>query len=35
MLTILSTLRRTGLVLGVSALALASVARADDPPQPR
>lgn len=30
-----SRLRRTGLVLAVSALALANVARADDPPQPR
>ncbi|WP_298242091.1 peptidase S10 [uncultured Bradyrhizobium sp.] len=34
MLMILPTLRRTGLVLAVSAVALASVARADDP-QPR
>jgi carboxypeptidase C (cathepsin A) len=35
MVMILPTLRRTGLVLAVSAVALASVARADDPPQPR
>ena len=35
MLTILPRLRRTGLVLAVSAVALASVARADDVPQPR
>ncbi|SFN34516.1 Carboxypeptidase C (cathepsin A) [Bradyrhizobium sp. Rc3b] len=35
MFTILPTLRRTGLALAVSAAALASVARADDPPQPR
>lgn len=35
MLAILPTLRRTGLVLAVSALALASVARAEDQPQPR
>nr|WP_249815923.1 peptidase S10 [Bradyrhizobium sp. 138] len=31
----LPTLRRTGLVLAVSAVALAGVARGDDPPQPR
>lgn len=35
MLTMLPTLRRTGLVLAMSAVALAGVARADDPPQPR
>ncbi|WP_407189177.1 S10 family peptidase [Bradyrhizobium centrosematis] len=35
MLAILPTLRRTGLVLAVSALALASIARAEDQPQPR
>jgi len=35
MFTILPTLRRTGLMLAVSAFALASVARADDLPQPR
>lgn len=35
MLTILPTLRRTGLVLAVSAVALAAVARAEDQPPPR
>lgn len=35
MLTILPTLRRTGLVLAVSAVALSSLAWADDAPQPR
>jgi carboxypeptidase C (cathepsin A) len=35
MLTILPTLRRTGLVLAVFAMALTSVARAEDAPQPR
>ena len=35
MLTILPRLRRTGLVLAVSAIALTSVARAEDAPQPR
>jgi carboxypeptidase C (cathepsin A) len=35
MLTILPTLRRTGLVLAVSAVALSSLALADDAPQPR
>ena len=35
MLAILPTLRRTGLVLAVSALALARVASAEDQPQPR
>lgn len=35
MLTILPTLRRTGLVLAVSAVALAAVAHAEDQPQPR
>ena len=35
MLTILPTLRRTGLVLAVSAVALAGAARAEDPPPPR
>ena len=35
MLTILPTLRRTGLVLAVSAVALSSLSRADDAPQPR
>jgi len=35
MLTILPMLRRTGLALAVSAVALSSLARADDAPQPR
>jgi len=35
MLTILPTLRRTGLVLAISAIALTGVARAEDAPQPR
>ncbi|UPJ56173.1 peptidase S10 [Bradyrhizobium sp. 192] len=35
MLTILPRLRRTGLVLAVSAIALTSVTRAEDAPQPR
>lgn len=35
MLTSLPALRRSALVLAVSAFAFASVARADDPPQPR
>ncbi|TFV78010.1 peptidase S10 [Bradyrhizobium frederickii] len=33
--TILPTLRRTGVVLAVALVAFASVARAEDPPQPR
>src|SRR5262245_13176903 len=35
MVTSLPALRRTALVLAVSAFALAGFARADDPPQPR